>query len=211
MDRKIVVIDDHQLFLHGMELMLSNSGADVTSFDQAEKALDELAQIEPDLVMIDLSMPGMDGFSMIRALNARDLLLPVAVVSATEDHIQIGEALNAGAMGFIPKSYDPKSMLVALDEIMAGQIHIPENIAALLNQPKENSTKLHELYGLSPRQMDVLRLLAKGYPNKRVSLILNISEDTVKFHLRGIFKALSVSNRTESVTKASELGLLERR
>lgn len=204
---KIVIIDDHHLFLHGMQLMLNQMGWQVSCYEKAELALEAIPQISPDLVLIDLSMPGMDGFSMIQALDSRDWLYPVAVVSASEDTQLIADVLEAGAMGFIPKSYQPDALVQAIEGIIEGQVHIPEalhqRITALKQQQAQPQAAL-----LSKRQLDVLKLLVKGYPNKRVSVILNISEDTVKFHIRGIFKALEVSNRTEAVTKASELGLI---
>ncbi|MCE0555643.1 MULTISPECIES: response regulator transcription factor [unclassified Motilimonas] len=210
MNIKIAVIDDHHLFLHGMELILKNTGAEVVIFESAASALGELSEVAPDLILMDLSMPEMDGFSMIHALAARDFLLPIAVVSASEDISQISDALDAGAMGFIPKSYPPDALVRAIESIIDGHIHVPESIALGIKQYKESLAQSPE-YSLSPRQMDVLKLLAKGYPNKKVADILNISEDTVKFHLRGLFKILGVSNRTESVTRANELGLLSQR
>ncbi len=207
MKNKIVIIDDHHLFLHGMELMLQNSGAEVVIFDSAATALTRLTSLQPDLILIDLAMPEMDGFSMLRALDARAMLFPIAVVSASEDVAQISDALDAGAMGFIPKSYPPEKLLSAIDDIFSGQIHVPESLVTELAQHKANEQERASCT-LSPRQLDVLKLLAKGYPNKKVADILNISEDTVKFHLRGIYKELGVSNRTESVTRANELGLL---
>ncbi|MCE2572768.1 response regulator transcription factor [Motilimonas eburnea] len=207
MKMKIVIIDDHHLFLHGMELMLQNSGANVVTFDSAITALTQLKNEQPDLILIDLAMPEMDGFSLLRALDARAMLFPVAVVSASEDIAQISDVLNAGAMGFIPKSYPPEKLLNAIEDISMGHIHVPEMLAVELARHKENE-QARARCTLSSRQLDVLKLLAKGYPNKKVADILNISEDTVKFHLRGIYKALGVSNRTESVTRANELGLL---
>ncbi|RJG47869.1 response regulator transcription factor [Motilimonas pumila] len=203
----IVIIDDHHLFLHGMQLMLNQVGWQVNCYEKAEIALEAIPELAPDLILIDLSMPAMDGYSMIQALDSRDWLYPVAVVSASEDTQLISDVLEAGAMGFIPKSYQPDELVQAIEHIIDGQVHIPTAIKARIKALKQQQAQPHASL-LSKRQLDVLKLLVKGYPNKRVSVILNISEDTVKFHIRGIFKALEVSNRTEAVTKASELGLI---
>ena len=210
MNIKIAVIDDHHLFLHGMELILKSKGAEVVIFERAELALAALPEIAPDLVLMDLSMPEMDGCSLINELSTRDLLFPVVVVSASEDITQIAEALNAGAMGFIPKSYPPEALINAIEEIIEGNIHIPAAIKLSLQQHKQALAQVSTCV-LSPRQLDVLTLLAQGHPNKKMADMLNISEDTVKFHLRGLFKILGVSNRTESVSRANELGLLPQR
>ncbi|MFK7863873.1 MAG: response regulator [Pseudohongiellaceae bacterium] len=204
---KVLLIDDHYLFLEGMHRLLANVVTEVIPFGDAEAALQDLSALNPDLVLIDLSMPGMDGLSFIKAVEARQLLIPVAVLSATENISEIRKVLRAGAFGFIPKSANRESLLEALTVIIGGQVYVPEDIAIRL--PTRGVDEGKDSYGLSPRQIQILELVAKGYPNKKISLILYIKDETVKTHLRNIFQILAVNTRTEAVARALELNLLE--
>ncbi len=206
---KILIIDDHQLFLQGLRQLLLQLGAIVDISENAERALESLPQSQPDLVLIDLAMPDMDGLSFIQAVAARELLVPVVVVSASEELDRIQLALSAGAFGFLPKSATSEQLQFAIEKVMAGEIFVGEPIASRLAQTEhKRSSNLHS-HGLSKRQIQVLNLLAKGYTNKKISLILYVSDETVKSHIRSIFQALNASSRTEAVAKAHSLALLE--
>lgn len=206
---KVLLIDDHHLFLQGMQGLLADFVTTVVATDNAEAALLALPETNPDLILIDLSMPGMDGLSFIKAVEARQLLIPVVVLSATEDISDIRKVLEAGAFGFIPKSVDRENLLLALNTVVSGSIYVPESIAGRLPTRGIQTDSEKSNYGLSDRQIQILQLLAKGYPNKKISLILFIKDETVKTHLRNIFQILAVNTRTEAVTRALELNLLE--
>lgn len=205
---RIQIIDDHQLFLQGLELLLRDSSALVLTSSDAEAALNELAVTTPDLILIDLSMPGMNGLAFIQAINARKLLIPVAVLSSTDDLYRIRQVLEAGAFGFIPKSYTSEGLLCAIDCIMKGEVYLPAEMKTKLAFLQAGHKDEVGSFGLSERQIQLLQLLAKGHPNKRISTILNISDETVKTHLRNIFKLLDVSSRTEAVAKALDLNIV---
>ncbi|MGJ8582213.1 MAG: response regulator, partial [Psychromonas sp.] len=119
---KIVIIDDHQLFLYGLKLTLENESNTVITFDSPIQALPEIKQIQPDLILMDLYMPDMSGLALIDALTKQQVLSPVVVLSACEDYQDVYYALQKGASGFIPKSYSPNEMLAALQSIFAGNI-----------------------------------------------------------------------------------------
>lgn len=206
---KVLLVDDHHLFLQGMQGLLADFVSTVVAVDNAERALLALPKTKPDLILIDLSMPGMDGLSFIKAIEARQLLIPVVVLSATEDISDIRKALDAGAFGFIPKSVDRENLLLALETVVSGSIYVPESIVSRLPTRRIQADVGKSNYGLSYRQIQILELLAKGYPNKKISLILFIKDETVKTHLRNIFQILAVNTRTEAVTRALELELLE--
>lgn len=208
----ILVIDDHNILLDGLRTMLADMDniSTVTVCDNAEAAL-QFAIDNPntDLVLIDLNMPGMNGLSFIHALNARKLLMPTVVLSATKNINDVGQALNAGAVGYIPKDYNLQQMKQAIHEVVNYGHYVPEDIREHLlqiDQHRKSDTKAN--YGLSERQIRVLEMLAQGHSNKAIADILNISENTVKSHLQVIFDALSVTNRTECVVKAKELELI---
>jgi DNA-binding NarL/FixJ family response regulator len=204
---KILLIDDHHLFLQGMQSLLAGFVTSVVATDDAEAALLALSETKPDLILIDLFMPGMDGLSFIKAVESRQLLIPVVVLSAAEDISDIRKVLEAGAFGFIPKSVDRENLLLALNTVVSGSIYVPESIVSRLTARGVEAEA--SSYGLSVRQIQILELLAKGYPNKKISLILFIKDETVKTHLRNIFQILAVNTRTEAVTRALELRLLK--
>ncbi|WP_022940660.1 response regulator [Psychromonas hadalis] len=208
---KIVIIDDHPLFLHGLKLTLESSNNEVFVFDNPMVALMQIEQLQPDLILMDLCMPEMDGICMIDELTKRQILSPVIVLSACEDYKDVLLALQKGAMGFIPKSYSPQDMLAGLEAVLMGDIFIPSEIElqleALVLQEKKNKA----LYHLSGRQAEILLLLQAGKTNREIAALLSISPDTVKFHQKGIYQILDVSgvnSRAKALQKALQVGLL---
>lgn len=208
---KIVIIDDHQLFLHGLKLTLEDSDNEVLVFDNPISALIEIENFQPDLILMDLSMPEMDGIGMIDELAKREILSPVVVLSACEEYKDVLLAIQKGAMGFIPKSYSPQEMLVGLETVLMGDIFIPDEIEQQLEQLASESRKNKELYHLSERQSEILSLLYAGKTNREIATLLSISPDTVKFHQKGIYQVLEVSgmgSRAQAIEKAVKVGLL---
>ncbi|MCP4324470.1 MAG: response regulator transcription factor [Alteromonadales bacterium] len=208
---KIVIIDDHQLFLHGLKLTLENSNNEVLIFDNPTVALMQIEQLQPDLILMDLCMPEMDGICMIDELAKRQVLSPVIVLSACEDYKDVLIALQKGAMGFIPKSYAPQDMLNGLEVVLMGDLFIPDEIQLQLEQMAVEEKKNRELYHLSERQTEILSLLHVGKTNREIAELLSISPDTVKFHQKGIYQILEVSgisSRAKAVEKAVQVGLL---
>lgn len=208
---KIVIIDDHQLFLHGLKLTLENSDNEVIIFDNPMLALMQIEQLQPDLILMDLCMPEMDGICLIEELTKCQILSPVVVLSACEDYKDVLTALQKGAMGFIPKSYAPMDMLTGLESVLMGNVFIPAEIESQLEELALQDKKNKELYHLSERQTDILSLLHLGKTNREIGLLLSISPDTVKFHQKGIYQILEVSgvnSRTKAVEKALQIGLL---
>ncbi|WP_028863525.1 response regulator transcription factor [Psychromonas aquimarina] len=209
---KIVIIDDHQLFLHGLKLTLESDNNEVWVFDDPVSAVSEIEQIHPDIIIMDLYMPKMDGIAMLEQLALRNILSPVVVLSACEDYKDVLTAFEKGAMGFIPKSYAPQDMLDGLQRVLRGDIFIPPEIAVQLNSLVLQDKKNKEQYHLSPRQAQILELIHNGRSNREIADKLCISQDTVKFHQRGLYQILDVSgasSRAKAVEKALQLGLLK--
>jgi len=210
---KIVIIDDHQLFLYGLKLTLENENNVVTTFDSPVEALKEIKNIQPDLILMDLYMPEMDGVTMIDALTQAEMAYPVIVLSASENYHDVYHALQHGAVGFIPKSYSPVAMLGALETVSKGDLFIPEEIALKIQNIAQVEAKNKERFHLSDRQMQILKLINEGKKNREIAEALCISQDTVKFHQKGLYAALNVSgssSRLKAVEKALSLGLLSR-
>jgi len=204
------------LFAEGLSALMTQHSdqltmVSATSADQALNILDENQEI--DLILIDLKMPGLDGLAFIESLNQRDLFIPFIVLSASEDLFHIRRALNEGASGFIPKTYSAQQILEVIDDVMAGNIYVPqdieESIATLPEQePQQDQHKIMSSYKLGQRQMDVLKLMQQGYSNDEIAQVLNLSKNTIKTHARTLFTSFQVSNRLECVRYAERIGLL---
>lgn len=213
---KLVIADDHTLFRNGLALLLKTQVPDCEALegDSVDAALAQVAAT-PDvqLVLLDLNMPGMDGVEGIRRFVSRHPDVPVVVLTGAEAPQQIQQALGAGASGFIPKSSTPAVMLSAIRLVLAGGTYIPPQMLAGA-PPLPSSTSGHAggreriCSMLTERQMQVLRLMGQGKPNKLICRELEIEAGTVKAHIASIFRALDVVNRTEAVMRAKELGLL---
>lgn len=213
MSRQFVIADDHALFRAGLRLLLVDGCGPGEVREGASVAeLHALLEANPqvDLVVVDLSMPGMNGGATIRELRHAFAGLRFVVMSASEERRHVLDALAAGAFGYIPKSLEPSTMIAAFQQILNGGIYAP---TLLLTEPATDPAPApgavdpQILATLTPRQCDVLRLLGKGQANKEIARALDISEGTVKIHLAAIFRLLDVRNRTEAVLKASALDL----
>jgi two-component system, NarL family, nitrate/nitrite response regulator NarL len=162
-----------------------------------------------DAVMLDLIMPGMAGMTAIREFGKRRPDLPVIVLSSSEDPDDVRHALAAGALGYVPKSASPQTLVSALRFVLQGNIYVPpfilDQVANFADETAATGTTLAPR--LTDRQVEVLRLVCQGYSNKEIGRLLGLSDKTVKTHVTAIFKALNVSNRTQaaSVARAGEL------
>ena len=208
---KIVIIDDHQLFLHGLKLTLENSDNEVFTFDNPIIALKHIESLQPDLILMDLNMPEMSGIVMIDELTQKQILSPVIVLSACEDYKDVAIALKKGAMGFIPKSYAPDAMIKGLETVLKGDVFMPIEVEQQLEKLVLQEKKNKEQYHLSERQTEILIYLHLGKTNREIANLLSISPDTVKFHQKGIYQILQVSgvrSRAKAIEKAIQVGLL---
>jgi DNA-binding NarL/FixJ family response regulator len=214
---KILLVDDHTLFREGMRLVLSelDPGCQIVEASTCQAAFD-FAQAESDfdVVLLDLNLPDMPGFAALSVLREEHPQLPVVVLSASDDRATVLEALDRGAMGFIPKSSSSQVLMGALKLVLAKGVYIP---ATVLNEasvpvPPAFSTNPAKPIrpidlGLTERQMDVLGLMVRGEPNKLICRELGLAEGTVKTHVTAVLRALNVTNRTQAVLAVSRLGL----
>jgi len=212
---KLIIADDHTLFRNGMALLLKGQcNCEIWEGDGLDAALAE-AESHPDvdLALLDLHMPGMDGVEGIRRFKERHPKLPVIILTGAEEPQQIQDVLSAGASGFIPKSSTPPVMLSAIRLVLAGGTYIPPQMLSAVSANAHPAVAAvgHERLPaqLTERQMQVLRLLAEGKPNKAICRELNIEEGTVKAHVATVFRVLDVTNRTEAAIVAKQKGLLQ--
>ena len=216
---KILIADDHRLVIEAVKVKLAELGPDV-EFKTA-LSVDELrreATEDLDLALIDITMPGAAGHQHIAELRERLPALPIIVLSGVEDPDVMRAAIELGALGYIPKAYSPDVMLSAVRLVLAGGVFVPQMMLSGAASPATTPPRVAEPAGearaasldqlrslLTERQIDVLRLLSEGKPNKLIARDLGISEGTVKIHLAAIFRALDVRNRTEAVVAARGL------
>ncbi|HYP67693.1 MAG TPA: response regulator transcription factor [Thiobacillaceae bacterium] len=209
---KILLADDHPLFREGVKQVLCQLGAQATIVDAHDyPSLFVQAGIHPDLdlALIDLNMPGSPGHQGIREFRRRFPDIPLVILSASESVQDIEQSLNAGALGYVLKSSSSSVILQALQRVLSGGIYMPD----LINQsgpdvrlsPAPSASQPD--VALTTRQMEVLRGLLQGLPNKSIARRLDLTEGTVKIHVAAIFRALNVNNRTEAVIAARQFGL----
>jgi DNA-binding NarL/FixJ family response regulator len=200
---RVLLADDHRLILEAVQRALdkdddfqvvatTHSGADVAEL---------VARHRPDIVVMDLRMPDVDGLQALDRIRERDRTTKVVMLSAAERPGDIESAMARGADGFILKSVNPADLPAALRQVHEGTVFHPDRTAA------DPSASAASAAGLTDREVTLLRALARGLSNKQISEELWITEQTVKFHLRNIYRKLDVANRTGAVTWAHEHGL----
>lgn len=204
---KVLIADDHPLVRDALARTVREMEPDVQTVEVGDlEALILAASTEPaDLAIVDLNMPGMGGMEGLGRLREAAPTLPVVVASGQEDPATIRAALAAGALGFIPKSERPEVLRGALGLVRAGGVYVP---ARMLDAPPAPAPT-PKAGDLTPRQVDVLRRLMRGEPNKQIARELGLTEGTVKIHIAAILRALQARNRTEAVVRARTLGFGE--
>jgi len=204
---KILIVDDHALFREGLVLVLNKLDGEIllleaADFDQALQLINLHCDI--DMIMLDLDLPDSDGFESLNTLIEHHPNIPVVIVSASDEALIIQNALNAGAMGFIPKASTSSVMLNALQLILNGGIYVPQEM--LHRQQSVETAPGVEPHNLTSRQLQVLDLLVHGQSNKDIAETMFLAESTVKMHVSAILRELGVSSRTQAVLMAKELG-----
>jgi DNA-binding NarL/FixJ family response regulator len=167
-----------------------------------------------DLVLLDLNLPGLSGIPALKLWRRRYPDVPVVVLSAATDQQTVLAAIEAGAAGFIPKSSSNEVMVNALRLVLAGGKYLPPEVLShardnVTRRAPQGTTLCVETLGLSARQAEVLKFIARGASNKVICRELGLAERTVKAHVTAVFRALKVTNRTEAAIEAAKLGLVD--
>jgi DNA-binding NarL/FixJ family response regulator len=213
----ILLVDDHALFRGGLKFLLQqlDTGLVLDEAGNCSQALERAAARRYDLVLLDLNMPGVSRLDALAALREAVPDAPVVVLSGEADPDVVRAAIERGAMGFIPKSATPEVLIEALRLVLAHGVYLPLEVLTAMGaqaqapapQAPAGDDGAAAQSGLTPRQLEVLRYVIQGKPNKVIARELNLAEATVKVHLSSVLRAFGARNRTEAVYTAAKRGL----
>lgn len=212
---KFLVADDHELIRRGITgaLLGLDPSAEIHGAADAAQTLQAIdADRQYDLIVLDLFMPGANGFDLLRGIRNASPSSAVVVLSASENPEHMRQALDFGAAGYIPKSAGIEMMTKALQMVLAGGVYAPPDLKANASIQGTNEIAPSDLGlfipSLTRRQRDVLVLLGEGKSNKEIAQQLELSENTIKIHVAAVLKALKVDNRTKAAMVAKKSGLI---
>ena len=212
MSLNILLVDDHTLFREGLESLLIRRDINVlAAVGSGAEGLRLATELKPDVVLLDMRMPSMDGIEVLRQLRKNGFTNPIAMLTTSSDERDLVESLRSGAQGYLLKDMEPDQLVVALRKIVAGKTVVAPDLAQVLARvvqgdsiaPKEESP----FAKLTPRENEILALLAEGQSNKVIARNLGISDGTVKLHVKSILRKLGIHSRVEAGVIAVEQGL----
>jgi len=204
----IIIADDHPLFRDALRLTLETrlSAATVEAAGSLDEAAKLIGSCEVDLVLLDLTMPGVQGLSGLLYLRAQFPSVPVVVISASEDRSIARKCIAFGAAGFVPKSANATTINAAIDKVLAGGLFLPTEMEGGDDPDRDAEALAARLSALTPQQVRVLMMLSQGLLNKQIAYELSVSEATVKAHVSAILTKLGVESRTQAVILAARIG-----
>ncbi|WP_018232004.1 response regulator [Thioalkalivibrio thiocyanodenitrificans] len=212
MNRRVLLIDDHALFREGLQELLKRRGIEtVGAVGDGEAGIRLAGELQPDVILLDMRMPGMNGLEVLRRLRQSGLAMPVVMLTTSTEEQDLVECLRNGAQGYLLKEMEPGDLVNALEDIMLGKTVVAPHLAQLLARVVQGQTgSEHEpnpFDVLTPRETEILGLLAEGQSNKVIARNLGISDGTVKLHVKAILRKLGVHSRVEAAVLAVQQGL----
>lgn len=205
---KLLLIDDHACVRVGLKELLHclDTALDCVELTCCEQAIDPAFCFQPDLIMLDLDLPGINGLMAVQTIRERFPDSTLCIISATKDPSFAYKSIACGAAGFVPKTLEGVEIVDALRKIMSGGIYLPKGIAETYVPSGQVETTVRALQVLTPRQRQILWLAIQGKSNKRIALELGIAESTVKVHVSRAYSALGERNRAGAFFRLSQLG-----
>ena len=214
---KIVIVDDHALFRVGLKGLLERRGIEVVgAAADGEEGMALANTHKPDVLLLDLRMPDLGGLAVLRQMIAQGFDIPVVMLTTSADEGDLSESLRSGARGYLLKDMEPDELIVALQDIVQGKIVVAPALTSVLadlvrhGDRRERKDELEPFSSLTPREHEILCHLSEGQSNKVLARNLNISDGTVKLHVKAILRKLGVHSRVEAAVMAVEKGVCTR-
>ena len=212
MSLNILLVDDHTLFREGLEGLLSRRDINVlAAVGTGQEGLRLAAELKPDVVLLDMRMPEMGGMDVLRQLRKSGFTNPIAMLTTSSDERDLVESLRSGAQGYLLKDMEPDQLVLALRDIVAGKTVVAPDLAPVLARVVQGDSIIpaeeSPFAKLTPRENEILSLLAEGQSNKVIARNLGISDGTVKLHVKSILRKLGIHSRVEAAVLAVEHGL----
>jgi NarL family two-component system response regulator LiaR len=212
---KVMLVDDHEVVLEGLIRILEKQGGIqiVSVAGSAEEALEKLERFPPDVIVVDIQLPGMNGIELIKRIKKSHPDIEAITLTVFDDEQFARQAIKAGAIGYVIKDAAKDELVKAVRSAAKGETLISTSVARKLidemTEPAAKKKKKAEGFeNLSQREVDVIKLMAKGHNNRQIADLLYISEHTVKVHIRNIFRKIDVTDRTNAVLWAIDRGLV---
>ncbi|HRQ65031.1 MAG TPA: response regulator transcription factor [Xanthomonadaceae bacterium] len=211
---RVLLVDDQTLVRQGIKslLELTDSIRVVAEAADGAQAIEMIPEVEPDVVLLDMRMPGKTGLDVLQELGSRDALPPTIILTTFDDDRQVLAGIKAGAKGYLLKDVSLEQLVGAIETVAKGgslvQPVVTQRLLAGLERMHNEFASLDRPDPLTDRETEILRLMAGGYSNKEIANSLNVAEGTVKNHVSNILSKLGVRDRTRAVLKAFELGIV---
>ena len=203
MKLKVLLIDDHRLFREGVQSLLQRRNIEVlAAVGDGSEGIKLTRELRPDIVLLDMRMPVNDGVSVLKQLKQQELTMPVVILTTSSHEPDLLEALKNGASGYLLKDMDPDALVTALRDIYSGKTVVAPTLTSVLVRFVQGDTSTTQDQGpfneLTPRESEILKLIADGQGNKLIARNLGISDGTVKLHVKAILRKLEVHSRVEA-------------
>ena len=209
---RVLIIDDHALFRVGLQGLLEQRGIEVAdAVASGIEGIERAKELEPDIVLLDLRMPDMGGLEVLQKLRETKSTIPVVMLTTSNEEADLIKSLRSGAQGYLLKDMEPDELVSALRDIENGKNVVAQDLTDALARMVQGETNVDDDEGpfseLTPREMEILCLLAEGQSNKLIARNLGISDGTVKLHVKALLRKLGIHSRVEAAVIAVEQGL----
>lgn len=217
---RVLLIDDHALVRKGIAELLQSRGVRVVaSVSSGEEGLRRALELPADVILLDIKMPGMGGIETLRQLRDSGVQTPVVMLTMSQADADLGAALRAGAQGYLLKDIEPEELVPALEAVLQGDNVVAQEMVGTLarivgreGRPEEDPRRIAAPFSdLTPRELEILEHVAGGLSNKMIAKVLDITDGTVKLHVKAILRKLGMRSRVEAAVAAVEHGLGKRK
>lgn len=209
---RVIIADDHKLFCEGLRLVLDRDNIEVVGqANTGRQAVEQVGELKPDVVLLDIRMPDMDGLQALAAIKSSNPEVSVIILTSFNNPQYITRAISLGAAGYLMKDIDPIGVPQAVQSVVSGEAILDREILDMvveqLSQATQPTDYKKEIPSLTPQEVRILQLIAEGLDNNTIAEILSVSPNTVKTHVSNIFTKLGVSDRTQAAIWAIRRGI----